>query len=241
MTSVVVDQDCKDNVGNLPVTPSTRFVDDCMEMQGRSLAVLNQFLFFLQATGQVMKGIEGDGIPKGIENRWESLRDFLLVQMQSIEDLSASSTNLMVMLLLERRYLALNNVAKLSDREKKALKYLEPRDCEGRLFGGKLTPFWNVRSQLKSALVTEAFVASMSKRKRDRSASPDKSRNRYKQQKGQKKDDQGNKSGKGSSNNNNNNNNKRKGKNAANKQSFRSTYPTGGGANAKSSDKDKKF
>ena len=97
----------------------------------------------------VIESLDSD-LPSECKDRWDSLKDFIQVGNQSIEDVMSCSTNTMLNLLVEKRAVCLYN-AKVSSDEKKALRFLHPLDSKGRVFSGRLYDFAKVRKEMTSS------------------------------------------------------------------------------------------
>jgi hypothetical protein len=131
------DSNCQEVMGKNIASDHGKFVEDCMSFVGRSLEILNQYIFFAKAGSELMTTMESDiKEGKAPKNSWTSFKEFVEVQAQSVEDLTALNASLMLNLLVERRdqVVAKTN---LSNQLKMALKFLSPLDKGGRLFSGK--------------------------------------------------------------------------------------------------------
>lgn len=172
MSSLKMDSNVEDLIPKWKSDPNSKFVDECMDLQGKGLSVLNQFMFFTQASSQLVESLDDD-IPEGLRRRWTALMDFMTVQCQSLEDLAAVSTNAMVTMLLEKRFLGLNK-ANLSQQEKRALKFVSPIDKANRLYSGRLGKFWKERERVRASKRTEQMISILGNKRR-RSRSPERS------------------------------------------------------------------
>ena len=162
-------------------------LDDWMEMNGKLLQVLNQFSFFNQAAAEVVTALDAD-MPQELKERWDILKDFGLVQSQSLEDCIAVSTNMMVNLLLEKREATVQN-SKMPDQDKPALKFVTPLDKQHRLFSGKINEYWKAKKEIGSSRVSEEMISFLKRQGRKSSPAKSSSRNYKGKNSGERKDE----------------------------------------------------
>lgn len=134
------------------------------------MRIVNQMMFFCQAATKIKDCIDPD-VDEEMQEMWEHFSDFFDVLLQSIEDVSAVGLTLMLKLLLERRDGALRR-AKLSDIQKKALKYVSPKSKDGSIFSGRIQKFWAMRRDISSAKASEQFLEYVKGNSRKRQSSP---------------------------------------------------------------------
>jgi hypothetical protein len=181
LDKVQVDPNLKDAVQGSSSGPKP--VDDWMDMVGRSLKVLNQMVFFNEATAKMMKKL-GQVLPPELLEKWKSFKEFVHIQNQSLEDLMSINTNLMINLLLDKRAACVQN-AKVSKDIKSALKFISPIDTKSRLFSGKLNDFDKDRKDITSARLSEEVISSLRNKRKNVWSSP----NDQKKQRGDGKED----------------------------------------------------
>ena len=133
------------NLNNTPVTMS-------MDLVGASLKILNQLLFFTEASDAVMDGLADHLTESGTEG-FQALKSFCETRNRSVCDLVSLLLRLQAKLLIARR----QEILELSDLdkfEKSLLTVVSPLDEHDRLFSGVLSSFklWKDKKDQASAL-----------------------------------------------------------------------------------------
>ncbi len=95
--------------------------------------VLNWMVFFTKACNTIIKADFEQHVKERGINSWKSMRGFLNIEGQSLEDVINISTNLMEDMLVKRREEILKPLA-LPDIERDILRFTPPQDEHARLF-----------------------------------------------------------------------------------------------------------
>jgi hypothetical protein len=143
-----------------------RSLDEAMELNGNVLMILNQMAFFHRATTEVVKDLESS-VGEELSDTVKSLKDFVQVQAQSLEDIMSCSTNLMTSLLLDKRSFVLGKASNLSAQDRGALRFMNPLSLDATLFSGKIEEFWKEKKDISSARMNEAVASYIRKTRFD--------------------------------------------------------------------------